>query len=704
MTPLRLFRSLGKIVRGGAGPAQVFLGCLLGVMIGMTPGFNLTLVLGIVLFLVLNANFGLMMLGVALGKLLMYAAAPLTYALGRVVIEDVARGLFTRLANTPVLALMDLGRYCLVGGLIVGALVGAGLGIVLARIVVSLRRGALAAQAKSDKVAKVGKNVFVRILMRLVFGKLKKPLAEAVEAKPPLLRKSGIIVVVVLVALIAAGELLLANVFFKDALQGGLESANGAEVNLEKASLSILGGSIEITGLQVTDRGTPAENMVEGDSFAADISVSSLLAGGWFVVDELSGQQPRIGAKRDKPGKVFGEDGQADQAGTPGGGKPPTQPAGTDPAAGTTPGAQDQPVRDEKKEREQLTALRAEAEKKLKGELDKLTARYIDEQIDAQLGKLKKLPDSVRAQAKKKIDVEVTQRIDRWTSELARELATRVMEQLEKQDKFADFADEALKYRKYLPYLDKARDALAKRKAGGENDEDRKRRLAESGYLAQRADLVSRPPWLIRKVAFEGFSFGKAGTYSLTGQNVSGRPELADGPMDVRITRTGGFDAVLKYGFADGGYYGPDLSVSVVLSAKDIAGDKLPQWVSQLTFECRFVGGLKSTPRLAIDWDKAIAELRTKVVENIKAEVTKQVTKAVKDQAGGLLKGIGVDLPGILKGKDGKLPDPKDLLKGKDGKKRDPKDLLKGVLDGGKDKDKDKDKKTDPLKDARELL
>ena len=697
MTPVRMIRSLGKIVRGGAGPSQIFLGCLLGVMIGMTPGFNLTLVLGIVLFLVLNANFGLMMLGLALGKVLMYAAAPLTYAIGRAIIEDIARGLFAWLANTPVLALMDPQRYCLVGGLVVGAVVGAGMGAALARTIVAVRRGALAAQQRSDKVAKAGRNMFMRIFLRLVFGKLKKPLAEAIENKPALVRKSGIIVIVVLVALIAAGELLLANVFFKHMLQGGLESANGAEVNVEKAGLSILGGSLDIKGLRVTDRSKPEENFVEVDSLVADISVSSLLAGGWFVVDELSGKPPRFGVKRDKPGKVFDEEGQAGQAGqaaTPAGAKPTTKPAtkpaGTDPARDAAAGTEDQAVRDEKKEREQLDALRDEAEQKLKSELDKLTTRYIDEQIDSQLAKLKKLPESIRAEAKKKVEAEVKQRIDRWTSDLAKELATRVMEQVEKQDKFADFADEALKYRKYLPYMDKARKELAKRKAARENDEEYKKQLqarAEAeGYLSQRADLVSRPTWLIRKVAFEGFSFGKAGTYSLAGQNVSGRPELADGPMDVRITRTGGFDAVLKYGFADGQYYGPALSVSVVLSVKDIAGDKLPEWVSKLTFECRFAGGLKSTPRLAIDWEKAIDELRTKAVENIKAEVTRQVAKAVKDQAGGLLKGIGVDLPGT------------DLLKGKDGKKLDPKDVLKGVLGG------DKDKKKDPLKDIRGRL
>jgi len=37
LTPIGLIRKIGKLARGGVTPSQVFLGCLLGVMLGMVP-------------------------------------------------------------------------------------------------------------------------------------------------------------------------------------------------------------------------------------------------------------------------------------------------------------------------------------------------------------------------------------------------------------------------------------------------------------------------------------------------------------------------------------------------------------------------------------------------------------------------------------------------------------------------------------------
>ena len=49
MNPLAPIRKLARIMRGGAGSTQIVLACLLGVLIGMNPGVNLTLVVTILL-------------------------------------------------------------------------------------------------------------------------------------------------------------------------------------------------------------------------------------------------------------------------------------------------------------------------------------------------------------------------------------------------------------------------------------------------------------------------------------------------------------------------------------------------------------------------------------------------------------------------------------------------------------------------------
>lgn len=710
MTPLKLIRSIGKMVRGGASPTQILLACILGVMIGMTPGFNLTLVIGIVLVLLLNVNLGLTLMGVALGKALMYALAPVTFGLGRTLITGPLNGLFTAMANTPVLALMGPNWPSLVGGLILGAALGAILGAVLAATIVSVRRGVLAAGQHSEKVAKAGRNIVVRLLLRVLFGKQKESLAELLEAKTRLFRKVGV-ALVVLLALVVAAAMVAPGMFFKDSLRYGIENANGAQVDIETARLSVAGGSVEVAGLRITDPGKPTHNSFQLESLVGDISVSNLLAGR-VVIDELSVKDPRTDVKRDTPGKVLGGQGVGGQGG---GG------AGT-----TTQGSGGKAVEDEetqkKKQLEQLDALRRELAAKFKSELDEIVTEYVDKQVDAQLAKLAKLPEAVRAEARKKVDVDVKQRLDAWTKKLADDLADQVIEQIKKQDTFAEYANEALKYRKYTPYIDKAREKLAARKSGDKSkklDAD----LEALGYFAVRINLTSHPSWIIRKLTMENLALGDGGTYTLVGTNISGRPEMIDEPMHVTVRRSGGPPAVLAFGFSDGAYYGPSLTLMFDVALKDVAGSKLPDCLAEMTFNCLLTGGLNATPQLDVDTHEALDDLKTKAADHIQAEVARQVRqvaeKVLKDAAGGLLKGI--DVPGLLKGKDGKKPDTGGLLDGvlggdkdrdKDGKDKKSglggllDGALDGALDGGKDKDKDdKDKdKKDPLKSARELL
>jgi uncharacterized protein (TIGR03546 family) len=305
MTPLKLIRSIGKLVRGGAGPSQIFIGCLLGVLIGMNPGVNLLLVLGVVLYLVLNAHLAVTLLGFALGKMLCVLLAPLTVRIGEFLIHQMGlEGLFAWLVSTPVLALMDLEVYCLIGGLLPALVVGALLGWAMVKTVMGIRKGLVAAQERSEKAQKVSGNVLVRGLVRVLFGKKKTSLAESLEARPPLFRKGGLILVAVVVVLLLVAEFVLAGYYFRGAVQKGLEQANGAEVNIESAHLSLLGGSMELQGVQVTDRDNPTQNVLQAGSIAGDLSVSDLLARR-VVIHKLIAEDVRTGVKRQTPGRVL---------------------------------------------------------------------------------------------------------------------------------------------------------------------------------------------------------------------------------------------------------------------------------------------------------------------------------------------------------------------------------------------------------------
>ncbi len=82
MNPLKLFRKFIKMVRGGAAPWQIVVSCLLGVILGMMPGFNALVLVGLVIFALLNLSLGLMLIGVVVGKALCLAMAPVSLRAG----------------------------------------------------------------------------------------------------------------------------------------------------------------------------------------------------------------------------------------------------------------------------------------------------------------------------------------------------------------------------------------------------------------------------------------------------------------------------------------------------------------------------------------------------------------------------------------------------------------------------------------------
>jgi len=301
---IKLMRKLGKTLRGGAGHREIFLGGLIGVCIGMVPGFNLTLVLGILAFLLLNANVGVAVLGFALGKVLCIVLAPITFEIGYALIHGIGlEGLFRLFADTPVLALLDLHYYCLVGGLPIAAVVGIVFGTLMKRSITALRTGIVEAVERSEKMQKLANNKLVRFVLWLVFGKQKEDMADILAKNQPLLRKSGLALIGGAVVILLVLEFLLLDMGVKAGLEMGLASATGAEVNVDNADLSILGGKLALKGIQVTDAEKPTHNLVQAETVGANLSVSALLAKR-YVVDLLEASNVTMDAERAQPGKV----------------------------------------------------------------------------------------------------------------------------------------------------------------------------------------------------------------------------------------------------------------------------------------------------------------------------------------------------------------------------------------------------------------
>lgn len=301
---IKLIRKIVKILRGGAGRKEILLGVLSGVLLGMIPGFNLTLILGIWLMLLLNANIAFVLLGLAIGKIACLALAPVTFQLGYLIIHNIGlEGLFRFLNNTPVLALMDLDVYCLVGGVPIAIVLGMVLGKLLASVVTKVRRQMVKAGEK-ESLQKIGQNTIIRIFMRVAFGKQKVSTQDVLDKKSSLFRKSGIILACTTLALVIAAEFFLLDYMVKAGVTSSISSVTGAEVNLAEARLSLADGKLELKGLQVTNPDKPTHNTMQIESLVADVSMSDLLRKS-YAIDLLKGDDLQLDVLRAKPGEVY---------------------------------------------------------------------------------------------------------------------------------------------------------------------------------------------------------------------------------------------------------------------------------------------------------------------------------------------------------------------------------------------------------------
>lgn len=302
---LKLMRKFGKLLRGGAADRQIFLGGLLGVIIGMIPGFNLTLVLAILVLLLLNAHVGIALLGFALGKVLCLLLAPWTFEIGYAVIHGIGlEGLFRTLSDTPVVALLDLHVYSLLGGLPIALALGALFGWLMGRAVRYLRLGIFEATQRSARIQRLAQNKAVRVFLWLVFGGRKADMEDMLQTSPPLLRKSGLILTGAVLAVVVVVELIALDYVVKLGVERGMGYANGAEVNLKEADLSLTGGRLSLRGLQATDAGDPARNAFQAERLEADLGVSDLLRKR-YVINLLDVRNVAFDTERETPGEVY---------------------------------------------------------------------------------------------------------------------------------------------------------------------------------------------------------------------------------------------------------------------------------------------------------------------------------------------------------------------------------------------------------------
>ncbi|MCP4259796.1 MAG: hypothetical protein GY774_20130 [Planctomycetes bacterium] len=298
----KFVRKLLAVLRGSVSPVIIFLSVTLGFSFGLIPGWSGLHTAIVIVMLILNIHTGLFLLSGALAKTLCFAAAPVLYHLG-VWMQAHLSFVLSLLESVPLIGITDFNRYSVAGAIVLGPIIGAIAGLLMARSVIGFRRTLLKLEEGSDKFRKWYSNRWVRILDRLLIGKRTKDAKSLFVAKTKYIRKAGVALAAIVLVASVLGTYLIKDSTIKDYATKKMTQANGAEVNLENINLSALTGSVSASGIQVTDPQKPQNNQVSIDKVAADASLYSLLLGK-LVMEQVELSNIKFDQQRSTPGTI----------------------------------------------------------------------------------------------------------------------------------------------------------------------------------------------------------------------------------------------------------------------------------------------------------------------------------------------------------------------------------------------------------------
>ena len=99
-------------------------------------------------------------------------------------------------------------------------------------------------------------------------------------------------------------EFIFLDMAVKKTIERSISTSTGAEVNMDKAHLSLFGGELNIQNLQVTNPDKPTHNLIQIGQLTSDISIRDLLRK-TLSIDLLAGSMLQTDTLRDTPGKIF---------------------------------------------------------------------------------------------------------------------------------------------------------------------------------------------------------------------------------------------------------------------------------------------------------------------------------------------------------------------------------------------------------------
>lgn len=275
-------RKLGKLLRGNATPFQLMAASILGTLLGFAPSFGQAPALYVILLallLVANANLGLALMCVALGRLISLVAAPVSYSLGTFLLDGPTSGIAQGIVNAPVLAWCGFEYYAVAGGQLLGLMIGTLIGLGFHFTVRGIRRRMAAAQGNPSRAREIAAKPWARFMLWLFVGGTGKQTWEqklAVRVGNPIRVWGALLMLVSLVGIYFAKE-TLAGPLASKALKQGLEGSSGATVDVGGLELEIGEGRLAILDLAMADAGNLNTDIFRAGQLEADVGQADFL-------------------------------------------------------------------------------------------------------------------------------------------------------------------------------------------------------------------------------------------------------------------------------------------------------------------------------------------------------------------------------------------------------------------------------------------
>ena len=302
-------RKIGKILRGNATPAQLMLATCFGSLLGFMPGtqaMGMIIVL-LLLLIIFNANIWITGLAGLLAKAISIPLMPLTFGLGRALLDGPMVGVFQPLINAPITALLGLEYYVVTGGLIMGLGIGLITGNLLVRGVKGYRQKMAQLQEGSEVYAKWSGKRSVKILTWLIMGSgSKQGYDELVNAKGKAIRWIGVVGTAMFVVLVMLIRMFFTDEIVTNYLIASLEKTNGATVDIANAQFDLTEGRMTIDKLAMADPNALETDLLRVEKITINISASDLLRKR-LTMDQVTLIDASSGLKRAVKGSRVGK-------------------------------------------------------------------------------------------------------------------------------------------------------------------------------------------------------------------------------------------------------------------------------------------------------------------------------------------------------------------------------------------------------------